>query len=124
MAVDAAYIQMLFPEFAAVNPTRIAAFIGMAQASVNAGVWGTSYDAGLSYLTAHLLKKSGPGGGVQGGTSTAGTVTQEKVGELSRSYSTVDLGPTSASDALLTTTAYGVEYLRLRRLIPTTPMVT
>jgi hypothetical protein len=122
--VDAAYIQMLFPEFSAVDPSRISAFIGIAQTSLSANVWGTAYDAGLAYLTAHLLKKSGPGGGVQGGSSTAGAITQERVGELSRSYGTVDLGPTSAADALLTTTSYGVEYLRLRRLIPTTPMVT
>ncbi len=124
MAVDAAFIQMLFPEFAAVDPSRITAFIGIAQTSMSAGVWGNAYDSGLAYLTAHLLKKSGPGGGVQGGTSTAGPLTQEKVGELQRTYGTVDLGPMSASDSLLTTTAYGMEYLRLRRLIPTTPMVT
>ncbi len=124
MAVDAAYIQMLFPEFSAVNPSRISAFIGIAQNSLNSNVWGTAYDAGLAYLTAHLLKKSGPGGGVQGGTSTAGPITQERVGELSRSYGTVDVGSNSSADALLATTSYGLEYLRLRRLIPTTPMVT
>ncbi len=124
MAVDAAYIQMLFPEFAAVDPSRITAFLGIAQTSMNVAVWGNAYDPGLAYLTAHLLKKSGPGGGVQGGTSTAGPLTQERVGELSRSYGAVDLGSASAADALLATTSYGMEYLRLRRLIPTTPMVT
>jgi hypothetical protein len=124
MAVDAAYIKNLFPEFSSVDAARIAAFIGIAQVSMNAGVWGTAYDAGLAYLTAHLLKKSGPGGGVQGGNSTAGPLTQERVGELSRSYGSVDLGSMSQGDALLASTAYGIEYLRLRKLIPTTPMVT
>jgi hypothetical protein len=124
MAVDAGFIKALFPEFSGVDNTRITAFIGIAKTSMSEVVWGEAYDSGLAYLTAHLLKKSGPGGGVQGGSSTAGPLTQERVGELSRSYGTVDSGSISQGDALLTSTSYGVEYLRLRKLIPTTPMVT
>lgn len=123
MEATAENIKSIFPEFSGVSDTRIENFIEIAKLSLNEKVWGSSYGAGLSYLTAHLLKRSGPGGGVHGGTSSA-FVASERVGELQRSYALPNFQGASAEDVLLASTSYGIEYLRLRRQIVTTPMVT
>lgn len=123
MEATAANIKSLFPEFSVVSETRMESFIEMAKLSLSEKAWGSSYGAGVSYLTAHLLKRSGPGGGVQGGTSSA-FVSSERVGELQRSYAFPNFQGSSAEDAILATTSYGIEYLRLRRQVLTTPMVT
>lgn len=124
MEATAENIKVLFPEFSSVSDQRIENFIEIAKLSVNEAVWKSSYGTGLSYLTAHLLKRAGAGGGVQGGSSNAGMVTSEKVGELQRSYALPNFSGGSAEDSLLATTSYGIEYLRLRRQILVTPMVT
>lgn len=117
-------IKSIFPEFAAVSDSRIENFIEIASLSLSEKIWGSSYGTGLSYLTAHLIKRAGVGGGVQGGSSNPGVVSSEKVGELQRSYALPNFQGSSAEDSLLGTTSYGIEYLRLRRQILVTPMVT
>lgn len=124
LAADPSYVKALFPEFSTVSDVRIQALIDIANLSVNQKVWGSSYAPGIAYLVAHLLKRSGAAAGVSGGSSQAGTVSSEKVGELQRSYATPSVSSASAEDALLATTSYGIEYLRLRRQILVTPMVT
>ena len=124
MEATAENIKALFPEFGSVTDQRIENFVEIARLSVSEKAWGSSYGTGLSYLTAHLLKRAGVGGGVQGGTSQAGVVTSEKVGELQRSYALPNFSGGSAEDSLLATTSYGMEYLRLRRQLLVTPMVT
>lgn len=124
MEATAENIKALFPEFSSVSDQRIENFIEIAKLSVAEKVWGSSFGTGVSYLTAHLLKRAGVGGGVQGGSSNPGVVSSEKVGELQRSYALPNFSGGSAEDALLATTSYGMEYLRLRRQILVTPMVT
>ena len=124
MEATAENIKSLFPEFSAVSDQRIDNFVEIAKLSVAEKVWGSSFGTGVSYLTAHLLKRAGVGGGVQGGTSNPGTVSSEKVGELQRSYALPNFSGGSAEDGLLSTTSYGIEYLRLRRQVLVTPMVT
>lgn len=121
---DPTYIKALFPEFSTVNDVRIQALIDIANLSVSQKVWGSSYTPGIAYLVAHLLKRSGAAAGVSGSSSQAGTVSSEKVGELQRSYASPSMSGSSAEDALLSTTSYGIEYLRLRRQLLITPMVT
>lgn len=124
LVADPTYVKALFPEFSAVSDVRMQALIDIANLSVNQKVWGSSYAPGIAYLVAHLLKRSGTATGVSGGSSQAGTVSSEKVGELQRSYAAPNLSGSSGEDALLSTTSYGIEYLRLRRQILITPMVT
>ena len=122
--VDPSYVKALFPEFSAVNDVRIQALLDIANLSVSQKVWGSAYAPGMAYLVAHLLKRSGAATGVSGGSSNAGTVSSEKVGELQRSYSAPGGSSSSGEDSLLSTTSYGMEYLRLRRQLLVTPMVT
>lgn len=122
--VDPSYVKALFPEFSAVNDTRIQALLDIANLSVSQKVWGSAFAPGMAYLVAHLLKRSGVAAGVSGGNSNAGTISSEKVGELQRSYAAPAMSGSSSDDALLSTTSYGMEYLRLRRQLIVTPMVT
>lgn len=124
MEATAENIKAIFPEFNAVANPRIESFIEIAKLSVAEKVWGNSYGVGVSYLVAHLLKRAGASSGVIGGSSNAGAVTSEKVGELQRSYALPNFSGGSAEDSLLATTSYGMEFLRLRRQILVTPMVT
>lgn len=117
MAVTASTIKALFPEFAGETDARIDLFIGFAGNSINAAVWGTLTDQATSYLTAHLLSRANSGG------AGGGPVTMEKVGDLSRSYGQMS-GETADYLGELGLTAYGVEFGRLRRQIPVTPMIT
>lgn len=117
MAVTAATIRALFPEFAAETDARVDLFIGFAGNSINADVWGTLTDQATSYLTAHMLARANAGG------AGGGPVTTEKVGELSRSYGQLG-GQYAEALGELALTSYGVEYARLRRQIPVTPMLT
>lgn len=123
MEANASTVKSLFPEFSAVSDARIENFIEVAKLSVSEKSWKESYGVGVSYLTAHLLKRAGSGGGVQGGSSNAGVIASEKVGELQRTYAQTNVS-SSAEDSILATTSYGVEYLRLRRQLLITPMVT
>lgn len=117
MSVTAASIKALFPEFAAESDPRVDLFIGFAQNSISALVWGTLTDQATSYLTAHLLARANAGG------AGGGPVTSEKVGDLARGYGQLG-GKTADSIGELGLSSYGIEYARLRRQIPVTPMIT
>ena len=72
---------------------------------VNATAWGDRANDGMIMLAAHLgtvAKRQGVGG----------PVTSEKLGEMARSYGF--MGGRSA----LSTTAYGMEFERMVRLLP------
>lgn len=64
--------------------------------------FGDKADLALVYLTAHMLKKSTPGG-----AGATGPLTMEKVGDLARSYGTIH-STTSSSD--YDTTSYGQSF--------------
>lgn len=72
--------------------------------------WGDWQADGQLYLAAHLgtVALRGTGG-------VSGQVTSETVGQVSRTFSTTSLA--AAGDT--STTSYGVEYARIRALLPT-----
>lgn len=117
MSVSASSIKALFPEFGAETDGRIELFITFAENSISAAVWGTLTDQAVSYLAAHMLARANAGG------AAGGPVVSEKVGDLARSYGQVG-GKTSDYLGELGLTSYGIEYARLRRQIPVTPMLT
>ncbi|TYA25093.1 DUF4054 domain-containing protein [Aggregatibacter actinomycetemcomitans] len=108
-----------YPEFGKTDAKRIALFLSDAQAEVSKVQWGKLYDRGVMALTAHLLKLSADAE-ISGGAANR-NLASESAGELSVSYT----APISAngSDDFYQLTAYGQEYLRLRRLIGVGVMV-
>ena len=107
-------IKTYFPEFASTSDAFIQLYIDQAILCVNVNRWGNKSEWGIAYLTAHLLTIIN-----RGGSGQSGAVTQESVGDLSRSYGTV----TPINESEYSTTNYGREYLRLRKTILTSPLV-
>lgn len=107
-------IKSYFPEFASLSDGFIQLYIDQAVLSINTAVWLGKSELGVAYLTAHLLTLIN-----RGGNGQAGPLTQESVGDLSRSYGQVTI-PNANEYSL---TVYGVEYLRLRKSLIISPMV-
>lgn len=116
MSITAADFKTRFTEFASVDDARINLFIADAVLELNEAAWGSLYNKGLLYLTAHLL---------QIGTNTAngnsGSVSQvasQSVEGVSISYNAIGQN-SSTSDLSFLSTAYGQEYARLKKIIST-----
>ena len=101
-----------YPEFEKTDAKRIGLFLSDAQAEVSKVRWGKLYDRGVMALTAHLLKLS-TDAEISGGAANR-NLASESAGELSVSYAVPTLTGTDADYQL---TAYGQEYLRLRKLV-------
>lgn len=102
------YFRDLFEEFKRVGNATIEVYIGIASGRTPSSVWGSNTNYATALLVAHMLSTRGP----QGGGPAGGALTQETVGDVSRSFATV-FEPGSG-DALLATTRYGIDYLALR----------
>ena len=104
MAITWANIVAIAPSLSTVPSASQTILMSMAAAQMDSTLWGDLYDAGQTYLTAHLAQL-----GILGGS---GPVTQETVGDLSVSYASPKLLGSS-----MFLTSYGVEYERLSRLL-------
>lgn len=103
------------PEFT--GDAAIAQMLAWASQRIDAEAWGDLYEQGCIYLAAHLLALKARGASGSGG---AGPVVSEKAGELQVNYGAV-VG-VLGNDAVYATTAYGVQFLALRRQVPAHPM--
>ena len=124
MSVSPSDILVIAPEFATLTSTVIQTFINAAGLSVNSEAWGEKTDLGVSYLTAHRLTISFPGGSATGGDPTTGTIKSEKVGDLARTYGESSSPSTgSTGEKMLASTKYGQIFLTLQDEVPAGPMV-
>lgn len=108
--VTPAIIRKNFPEFENETTQRISFFIAMAENRTNPDFFKTKYDDAVTLLTCHLLTLANRGG-------IGGSVTSEKVGDLSRGYS----APQGTS---LGSTSYGQLFDELSRRCRPIPFVT
>lgn len=120
MATQQAMLEAFAPEF--VGDSRIALALELAAEQMGtSAIWGNVYDQAVAYLAAHLLTGWSPAAGSGSSSAaggTAGPVTAESAGDVSRSYgSSVSgvAGGVSLSDALLATTSHGRAFLGLRK---------
>lgn len=107
-------IKTYFPRFASLTDEFIQLYIDQAILSVNVNIWGNKSELGVAYLTAHLLACNS-----RAESDISGPVTQESVGDLSRSY--MQLADSNANE--YTSTTYGCEFIRLRKSLPISPLV-
>lgn len=112
MTVNLAYIADLAPEFAGVDSGRVDRLVAIMTLQVPASVWGARQDLGIAYLVCHTLKI--------GANQGSGPITQEKIGDLSRSYGQVNGGKGDPYEL----TSYGQEFKRLRSQLVSTQFVT
>lgn len=111
MAVTWADVVAIEPAAALVTSTTAQQiFLTTAAEMVDPDLWGATYDRGVLYFTAHLGLLSSWGAVASGGGS-AGPVTSETLGPMSRSYA--NLFTSSADTGVLGSTKWGQIYLLL-----------
>jgi len=123
--VTPADVKSTAPEFSAVSDPTIEIYIDVARTFVCESKWGTKKAKfAIQYMTAFLMADLGLGsdGGVK--SNVSGPVTMERVGDLSRSYGTVNFNGGSASEQILSANKYGRMFIMLRKTLLITPMVT
>lgn len=107
-------LRAVAPEFESTTDAIVDRFLAMAARRMNAEAWGDLYADGCIYLAAHLLTLRAR---QTSGTAGAGPITAQTTGDESVNYGAV-VGVLS-NDASMATTAYGVEWLNMRRqLLP------
>lgn len=115
MSVDPASFKTRFSEFVSVADARIQVFIDDSEIIINETYWGTKYDLGISYLTAHFLilaQKSEAGST----TPLSGAVTGRSVDGTSVNYASPPT-PDNQNEAYYSQTVYGQRYLALRKTL-------
>lgn len=95
-----------FPEFEKADLETVGFFIDDAKNQMSEKAWGKLYQQGLMNLTAHLLFTANLKGNVKG------QVLSKKAADLQINYGAVGL-----PDDPFSTSSYGLEYVRLRKLV-------
>ena len=117
-------IRRIAPEFAAVSDADVDTYVEEAALVHNAAVWGARYTLAMACYAAHNMARDGLGtglgtGGTGTGSGSTGTVASIREQDLAIGFDTM-AGQESArkastsGDVDLTTTRYGLRYLRLR----------
>lgn len=113
------YIRLVGKEFAAVKDSELELWIEMVRPMVSKRQFGKLYDQAITYLVCHKLKMAGNGENPLGNLGAIGT--GFAVGSVSEGGSSISFGASQSSnlatDAELGLTAYGVQYLQLRRSV-------
>lgn len=118
MALNIAIFNALAPEFASYDPSALSIVADIAATLVNQSVWGSKYDAGVAYMTAHMLKMAKV---EEAASSGAGPVTMEKVGDRQVQYGSNSSA--TGSEAELKQTRYGAMFLQMRRTLQVSPFI-
>lgn len=112
-------IRIVGPEFAAVSDDTLSQYVEIVRPMVSRKQFGNLYKQGLAYLICHKLKMAGFGENPLGDLGAIGV--GFAVGSVSEGGSSVSFGANQSSnlaaDAELGLTAYGVQYLQLRRSV-------
>lgn len=107
MTITASDVITVATEFASVETETIELYMAQAANQMNASAWGSKYDNGQIYLTAHLLVFAEN----QNSDSDVGPVSSQAVGPLNVSYGISGY----ADDGELASTSYGRKYLTLQK---------
>ena len=100
-----------FPEFSCLPDEQIQMFVDDSADILNEAQWGTKYDLGLYYYTAHLVETGQRT--AAGNKGPIAPVSGKAVDGVSISYAVNQ--PGEAGDAWLSSTAYGQRYIALRK---------
>ena len=124
MSTTISRFRLYYPEFAGVDDADLSIVIEDVSAEFVPTTWGAYYLRGLLALSAHILAlraqsaRAGLAGGAGTGLAPVGGVSSLSTGDESISFGGAGIASGSAqaglSEAILATTVYGQEYLRLR----------
>lgn len=98
-----------YPEFSTTLDATIQLVIDDAAPWFDVPRWGDFYDQGVAAWVAHTLTVN-----KKPTTGASGAVSGKSVGDVSVNYAAPQL---RAADAFYASTAYGVRYMQLRRLV-------
>lgn len=116
--VTTATFRTRFPEFSDLTDypdARIQLFLDDAGLIVLESKFNTLTDIATSYLAAHYLAVGD--NTAAGDTSSGGSITARAVGSVSESFGSAPIN--NLADQLLSSTSYGLQYLRYRKLVGT-----
>jgi len=115
--ITAAQLKARFPgAFDSLSDAVANACIAEAAATILEATWGSDYDTGLLYLTAHLLERTVPkSGSPLGPAAVSGQLKRWKAGDLEVEFAQYATGG-SGLESDYRSTAYGCRYLELRRI--------
>ena len=112
-------IRLVAPEFSEVDDTVISKWVEIVKPMVSRKQFGDLYEQAIAYLICHKLKMAGNGANPLGELGTIGI--GFSIGSVSEGGTSVSFGAGQSSnlatDAELTLTAYGLQFLSLRRLV-------
>ena len=112
-------IRLVAPEFSEVDDTVISKWVEIVKPMVSQKQFGDLYEQAIAYLICHKLKMAGNGSNPLGELGTIGI--GFSIGSVSEGGTSVSFGAGQSSnlatDAELALTAYGLQFLSLRRLV-------
>ncbi len=112
-------IRMVGTEFKDIDDDTLDMWLEIVRPMVSKKQFGKLYEQALAYLVCHKLKMAGYGENPLGNVGTIGV--GFAVGSVSEGGSSISFGANQSSnivtDAELGLTAYGVQYLSLRRMV-------
>ena len=112
-------IRLVAPEFSEVDDAVISKWVEIVKPMVSQKQFGDLYEQAMAYLVCHKLKMAGNGVTPLGDLGTIGI--GFSIGSVSEGGTSVSFGAGQSSnlatDAELTLTAYGLQFLSLRRLV-------
>lgn len=113
------YIRLIGEEFNSIADEKLYLWIEMLRPMVSRKQFGNLYEQALAYLVCHKLKMAGNGANPLGALGAIGI--GFAVGSVSEGGSSISFGANQSSnlatDAELGLTAYGVQYLQIRRMV-------
>ncbi len=113
-------IRLFGEEFKDVDDAVIEKWIELAKPLVSKKLFGDLYDQALAYLVCHKMKLAGKGENPLGSIGSIASM-GFSIGSVSEGGTSISIGANqssnTASDAELALTAYGLQYLTLRKLV-------
>lgn len=113
MSTTVAQVKSIASEFAALDDSVVQDWIDIAAEYVSESFWGTKFDFVEALMTAHMMTSLG----VSGATSSSGSVSSERLGDIAVSYSV-----TAVSADSLSSTRYGAQIEQLMKRIQGSPI--
>ena len=113
------YIRLIGKEFISLTDAELHLWVEMVRPMVSRKQFGKLYEQAIAYLVCHKLKMAGYGENPLGDMGAIGI--GFAVGSVSEGGSSISFGANQSSnlatDAELGLTAYGVQFLQLRRMV-------
>lgn len=113
-------IRLIADEFKDISDATIMKWIELSKPMVSQKLFGNLYENALAYLVCHKLKIAGYGSNPLGDIGSIGSL-GFSINSVSEGGTSISFGANQssnlASDAELTLTAYGLQFLTMRKLV-------